>query len=115
MRSDAVKQKVAAVVVPKVKEVTQPIRETTGFGGPPPGNVSVRKIGDKAFAGPSGANGYKSASATPANVYKHYNVGNYIGTYLGTEGIFTKLIVEETGFLWNSNVTVWVPTADLKY
>ena len=92
--------------------VTEPVRTTPGFGTP---NTVVRQIGDKAFAGAKGANAYTSAAATSANLYKNYKTGAYIGTYLGIEGSFTKLIVEETGFLSNTFKTVYVLTANLKY
>lgn len=98
-----------------VSNSTQPVRDSTGFGAPPPGGVVIPKMGSKAFAGASGANAYKSATASQTNIYKYYAKGKYIGTWLATEGAFTKLIVEETGLFDNSNTTVWVPTKDLTF
>ncbi len=91
----------------------QPVRENSGFVSN--GNTDVRKMGDKAFSGKKGANAYKSASANTTNVYKYYAPGKYIGTWLGSDGTFTKIIVEETGTFSNSNKTVWVPTTDLVF
>lgn len=102
------------VIAPKGTgvSITEPVRTTPGFGNE---NTIVRNIGDKAFAGNTGANAYKKATATAADLYKNYKAASYIGTYLGKEGIWTKLIVEETGIFSNSFVTVYVLTSNLKY
>lgn len=95
--------------VPKAPVVTTPVT-TPGFS-----TVTTLKIGSKIFAGAKAANAYKSATANSTNIYKYYPAGSYIGTYLAKDGIYSKIIVEETGIFTNSSKTVWVPTADIKY
>ena len=95
-----------------------PIREP-GFVQPPKGPQSVAQkepaIGAKIFVlSASGANAYKTASATTGNVYKFYKRGKYIGTYLGKKGIFSEVIVQETNaFGITTNKTVFVRSTEI--
>lgn len=96
--------------------ITEPVRANQGFGSTPT-TVKAPKIGDKAFAGAMGANAYLAAKASVSNgnLYKNYNKGNYVGTFLANEGLFSKIIVEETGLFSNTNKTVYVLSSNLTY
>ncbi len=72
-------------------------------------NVSDFKVGDNLFAGQGGVNGYKTALIASGNVYKFYNPTELIGTYLGIDGNFIKIIVTEKGYLYDSYPQVFVP------
>lgn len=101
----------ATNIIKKQTTVTAPPRTDTGFTA----TTSKLKMGDKLFAPAKGANVYKTAAANTANLYKHYNSGSYIGTYLSDAGFFSKIIVDEPGVLYGTNPkTVFIPTSDLK-
>lgn len=57
--------------------------------------VSGYKFGDKIYARENSVNTYKSASASSGNLasYTSYSKGALIGTYLSTDGIFTKILI----------------------
>ncbi len=97
-----------------VKPVTTNVNAPK-FVGPPasqkPSDVGF--MGTKVFAGPSGADAYKSASASQVNIEKYFGPGKYIGTVLAPEGIYTKITMEVTGIFSNSFKPVWVLTKDL--
>jgi hypothetical protein len=97
-------------VAPKV--TTTPTRNT-GFAAPV---VKTLSVGTKMFAGKNGANAYKSASANTSNIDKFYSAGSYLGTYLGKEGIYTKIIHEKSGlFGMSENVIIYTLTTDVTY
>ncbi len=108
--------------IPAAKPAKTPVVQTIPAATPPktpyaPASVPVANtaptMGQKIFSGSTGANAYKSASSSTANLYKYYSAGKYIGTYLGKDGTYAKVIVEESGIFSNSNVTVWVPSKDI--
>ncbi len=108
--ADAAANAPKTAVTPSVTPKPAPVVTAPGFS-----TVPTLKIGTKIFAGAKNANAYKSATANSTNIYKYYPAGSYIGTYLAKDGIYSKIIVEETGIFTNSSKTVWVPTADIKF
>lgn len=98
------------ITTPKPPVVVTPPRTGTGFATP----STSPTMGSDVYAGATGANAYKTASASATNIYKYYSAGSYIGTYLAKDGIYTKVIVTEKGIFSDSNVTVWVLTSNIK-
>lgn len=63
---------------------TPPVIKTTGFS-----------FGDNLYAKENNVNTYKTASATSGNLasYKPYAKDSFIGTYLGKESVFVKVLI----------------------
>lgn len=63
---------------------TPPVVKTSGFN-----------FGDKIYAKEPNVNTYKTASATTGNLasYAPYSKDAFIGTYLGKESVFTKILI----------------------
>jgi len=57
--------------------------------------VSGFKFGDKIYAKDNLVNTYKSANNSSTNLasYTGYSQGTLIGTYLGKDGVFTKVLI----------------------
>lgn len=115
---------IVTTIQPKAKPVviknTVPVvpRPAPGFVTPPSGPQSVaQKTPNKGanlwVLSANGANAYKTAKAGQANVYKFYPKGGFVGTYLGKNGSFASVIVEETTFGIRSNKEVFVPAAQI--
>lgn len=100
---------------------TDPPRANPGFVQPPTGPVSVATktpaMGAKIFAlSASGANAYNSAKASKTTLYQYYKKGGYIGTFLGKEGSFAKIVVLDKGIKGMAGGTkvVFVPAKDIE-
>jgi len=53
------------------------------------------KIGDKIYGGATGVNTYSSPTSGANSVVKFYAKDSYVGTYLGNESGYAKIIVQE--------------------
>lgn len=81
----------------------------------PPAEVIVEDpaqwhIGDNIYAGePNGVNAYEEASIQ-SDVFFNYKLDQFIGTYLGQQGNFTKVIVtvDPAWYLPNYDKTVYI-------
>lgn len=60
-------------------------------------DINTWKIGDKIYAGETGANTYTSPSAGVNNLSKHYNKDSYIGTFLANENGYAKIVTQSIG------------------
>lgn len=58
-------------------------------------NSSSWKIGDKIYAGATGVNSYSAPTSGTNFLVKYYSKDSYIGTYLGNEKGYAKVIVQE--------------------
>lgn len=68
-----------------VNSGTTPVIKINGFN-----------FGDNLYANQNEVNIYKTASASPSNLasYKGYSKDELIGTYLSTDGIYTKVLIQ---------------------
>lgn len=64
-------------------------------------------IGDKLYA-LSGLNVYKNKNIGPSTVYKHYNQGDYIGTFLAKDDSYYRIITEEEDWFTGSKTATTV-------
>lgn len=102
------------VPVPKPSNVNEPKK---GVPSVTPPAASTINVGDKLFANSStGVNAYNSANSGVNNIFKYYANGNYIGTYLGKDGIYYKVIADKNNILGlgTTPVTVWVMANQVK-
>lgn len=92
----------------EIPNAVQNLIQTTGLGNvisspntttnttiPPMIKTSGYNFGDKLYAKENSVNTYKSASATSVNLasYKGYDKDVLIGTYLGKESVFVKVLI----------------------
>lgn len=94
---------------------TTPVK-TSGFIPPVVITPKMPVTGQKIYSGATGANAYNTKSTSIGQLYKYYNTNEFIGTYLGTDGVYTKIIVQEPNILTGiSAKTVWAITTNLKF
>ena len=73
-------------------------------------------MGQKVYSGSTGANTYKTKSTSIGQLDKYFAANQYIGTFLATDGIYTKIIIQTPSFVSGVTAkTVWAVTTNLKF
>jgi hypothetical protein len=65
----------------------------------PPASAQTFVLRDKIFAGEY-LIAYKTPAAGASNIYKSFDKGNFIGSYISTEGSYIKLARDNYGYTW---------------